>query len=268
MDGQSPEQVALTAEAAPAVKPSCFLGMPHSGQMTPETLFSLTNAGGKCRMLLAYAASSLLCHNFNQLWCQALNGPEEDKPGVRPEFFAMHHSDIAAPTDWLDVLLGELDATGATMVSAAVAIKDFRGLTSTALLDVQENKLRRLTVRELDELPETFAADDIARAWGMPEEDPNRFVLCVNTGLWVCRFGDWAETICFETGDRIEQRDGKFVPMVFPEDWLFSSTLVSKGFKVAATKKVPVIHFGRAPFATGGENKGWGRLTSDEWFPI
>jgi hypothetical protein len=246
----------------------CLIGMPHSGQMCPETFLSLTNSGERCSIELAMAASSLLCHNFNQLWCQALNGTQEGK-GPRPEFFAMHHSDIAAPPNWLDRLIEEMEARQAVLCSAVVAIKDFRGLTSTALLDVQESKLRRITVRELDSLPETFDAFDVAKAWGLPLEDPRRYVLCANTGLWACRFsGDWVEQVAFENGDRIVQRDGEYVPMVFPEDWMFSSTLAQMQLKVVCTKKFPLIHFGRAPFATGGDNKPWGHKEHDDFFPV
>lgn len=259
---------AADTEPPPTEKPVCLLGLPHSGSMTPATMLSLTNAGSRCRIELGISGSSLLCHNFNQLWCQALNR-KVDEVRERPSYFAMHHSDLAAPPNWLDDLLTIMGETGATMVSAVAAIKDFRGLTSTALLDVKENTLRRVTVHELETLPETFDAAMLAQAWGLPTDEPDRFVLCANTGLWVCDFrGEWVEQVAFENGDRIERKGDEFVPLVFSEDWLFSSTLAAKGLKVVVTRKVPLIHFGQAPFALGHGNKPWGHTKEDSWFSI
>jgi hypothetical protein len=241
---------------------TCVLGFPHNGGMVPDAMFSLTQASRQIETSVNFAASSLLCHNFNQLWCSALNA------SPRPDLFALHHADLCAPPGWLDVLTEELVSTGADMVGTVVALKDARGLTSTAILDSETSKLRRLTVKEIAELPETFGIAELHKAWELPG-DVSRYVLCINSGLWVCRMGDWSEKVCFTIGDRIDKMDdGKFIPRVFSEDWLFSSTLSTMGVKVMVTRKVGVIHFGIAPFGTGGKFRPWGQLEHDEWSDI
>lgn len=243
-----------------AERPVVFLGMPHSGSMCPESMVSMGQASnGGLDVQLQMQGSSLLVRNFNGLWCDALNADP------RPTYFAMHHSDIAAPPGWLDRLVEILDRESATMVSATVAIKSFDGFTSTALLDTKTSLRRRLTVRESLELPEVFGARDVAELFGI---DPERSALLLNTGLWVCRFAGepWIEDVCFETGDDIRRgEDGKFRTYVFPEDWLWAAMLQAKGLKVIGTRAVPTVHFGRTPYAMGGERKPWGGLEKDEW---
>ena len=236
-----------------------YLGLPHSGSMCPETMMSLGQASSKRTLdvSLGFHGSSLLCRNFNALWCEALN----QEP--RPDYCAMHHSDIVAPPGWLDVLVANLEETGADMVSAVVAIKDYNGLTSTAVLDLAAKRRRRLTVTECLSLPEVFGAEEAGALYGIKPSDA---VLLVNTGLWVCRFAGnpWIEDVCFQTGDEIRKgEDGKFRAHVFPEDWLWSLTLHNKGLKVIAARTVETIHFGRTPFVIG--KNVWGGLKEDPW---
>lgn len=261
--------------ATDADRPLCMLAVPHNGYIVPEALGTLAAASARVHVDVLQVGSSLLCHNFNKAWCDALNHDP------RPDYFAMCHSDISAPANWIDVMLDELEATGADFCSAVVPIKDFRGLTSTALMDAGNGTLRRLVAHELRSvneagerlLPDTFTGADLAKLFGMPP-DAN-VALCVNSGLWVCKFGAWAEGICFETGDRITRdpdpthpRGERFIARVFSEDWLFSSSLVAKGIKVIATQKIPVLHFGRAPFGAGGPNhRPWG-MAHDEWIEL
>lgn len=235
-----------------------YVGLPHSGQMCPETMMSLgsASAGRTLDVSMGFHGSSLLCRNFNALWCEALNLEP------RPDYFAMHHADITAPGGWLDKLVAKLEEHDADMVSAVVAIKDFHGLTSTAVLDLETSKRRRLTVAETLSLPEVFGADEAGALFGLA---PGKSVLMVNTGLWVCRFdAEWVESVCFETGDDIRKgEDGKFRAHVFPEDWLWSAMLAQKGLKVLATRAVETVHFGRTPFVMG--SKPWGGLKEDPW---
>ncbi len=257
-----------TDRAPPLEKPLCLVGLPHSGSMTPESMSSLTQASETCRVDVVPQGSSLLCHNFNRLWAHALNMVP------RPKYFAMHHSDILAPPGWVDLMIAEMEAHDAVMCSAVVAIKDFFGLTSTALMDATDGTIRRVTSHEMALLPKTFDGESLRRLWDVPDE--HEIALCVNTGLWVCRFDEWAEGICFETGDSITReakpghpRGEEFVARVFPEDWMFSSELAKQGRKVIATQKLSVIHFGRAPFGSGGSNhKSWGSSQTDRWFPL
>jgi hypothetical protein len=265
MDGEaiSSGEISGSKTIEPEVKPlTCVLGFPHNGSMVPDAMFSLTQASQKIDTKVNFAASSLLCQNFNQLWCSALN----DSP--RPDLFALHHADLCAPPGWLDMLTEEMIDKGADMMGTVVAIKDPRGLTSTAVLDSKTSTLRRVTIREAALLPETFGIADIVKAWELPG-DADRYVLCVNSGLWVCRMAPWCETVFFTIGDRIDKtEDGKFVPRVFSEDWLFSADLATKGVKVMCTRKVGVIHFGISPYGTGGRHQAWGRMEHDEWLAV
>lgn len=243
--------------------PVVFLALPHAGSMCPESMVSLGLASnGRFQVELQAQGSSLLARNFNGLWCDALNA------SPRPKYFAMHHSDIVAPRGWLDTLVDILEAENADMVSSVVAIKDFNGLTSTALLDLDAESRRRLKVAEVAELPEVFDAKQVAELFGL--DKPERAVLLVNTGLWVCRFADqpWIEDAHFHTGDGIRQgEDGRFRAHVFPEDWLWSAEMAARGLKVLATRAIPTVHFGRTPYAMGGERKPWGSSEPDAWVP-
>lgn len=197
---------------------------------------------------------SLLPFCFNRIWCDALNY----KRACPVTHFAMIHDDVCPEPGWLDVLLDELDATGADMVSAVAPIKNGYGLTSTAV-DVGGNPWvpRRLSMTEVFDLPETFGVDDVP--WREPDSR-----LLVNTGLWVCRFdGGWPEQVCFRQQDRIErQPNGDYVARTIPEDWDFSRQLQSHGLKVVATRKVGLYH-GRQEFHNRGP---WGAWTTDEAF--
>lgn len=259
MPDGSPEPAETTE--APVGNPLVFLGLPHSGTMCPEAMVSLGLASkGKLDVQVEYRGSSLLAANFNGLWSVALNMEP------RPNYFAMHHSDVAAPRGWLDRLVDTLEAEGADMVSACIALKDFNGLTSTALLDLETGKRRRLTITETLKLPEVFSAADVAELWGLPY--PSQTALLANTGLWVSRFAgeEWIEGIHFETGDDIRRsEDGKFCAHVDPEDWLWSADLARRGLVVLCSRALPIAHYGRTAFAMGGDMKPWGILEADEW---
>lgn len=257
----TPPAASDAPEREPLTTPlTCLLGMPSNCWVHSDVVVSIPTAGDRVvEAKVKFAAGSLLCHVFNQLWCDALN----TEP--RPNLFAMHHADVSADPGWLDTLVEEMFHTGADLLSCVIPIKDARGVTSTGLLDTKEGKLRRVTVRELAALPETFGERELVEAWKL-EGEPGRYVMCANTGLWVCKFGAWAESVCFEIHDRIEKdADGAFVARVFSEDWLFSSTLATMGLTVKATQKIPVIHYGTHAFAAGGDVPPWGRVGHDGW---
>src|SRR5271169_2349317 len=108
---------------------SVLLGLPHYGELAPEAVVSLILPTQKHRLKIQTNCASLLAHNFNRLWCAALN--QREKLGLT--HFAMHHADVAAPSGWLDTLVDEMHRVGADVLSCVIALKDARGLTSTAL---------------------------------------------------------------------------------------------------------------------------------------
>lgn len=84
----------------------------------------------------------------------------------------------------------------------------------------------------------------------------------VNTGLWVCDFSKpWVEEHAFRILDTIMKTpEGRFLPRTLPEDWGFSAWLADRGLKVCATRKVKVIHHGRASYSN---DHVWGTWETD-----
>lgn len=240
---------------------SCLLAVPHQGTVATGAMISIGSATlGKLAVRLAVRSSSAMTHNFNGLWCDALN------LDPRPDFWAMHHADLEGPPGWLDRLVAELDR-GVDVVSACVAIKDRRGLTSTTVIDPNTLRHRRITVAELAELPETFGVKDIPWA-------PEGAYLGINTGLWACGFRagwavpspgqpPWIERVCFQILDRIEKNsEGQFVAMMVPDDWHFAMWCHDQGLEVRATRAIDVLHHGASGFPNAGQ---WGTCKADEW---
>ena len=228
-------------------RPAVRLGMPGYAGLTGAAAkgFWLATTPGRFAIKRHAVEGSLLANNFNRLWCWALNEAKTD----RCDYFAMQHADIEPDAGWLDVLIDELDRTGLDVLGVPAPIKDARGLTSTALARDDGDTWRvhaRLTVAELQRLPETFTAADVG---GRP--------LLLNTGLWACRFNpEWARLCRFTINDRIVVGpDGEYRPEVEPEDWFFSRLLNELGLKVGCTRKVRLTH--RGPFAFPND-RAWG----------
>lgn len=226
-----------------------FLGMPGYGELTAGAARGFWRATRRpdSRVYRQYNEGSLLASNFNSLWCGALNLCHRGEP-VR--YFAMQHADIEPQDWWLDTLIEEMEVRGLDLLGVAVAIKDQKGLTSTALARPDGNNWRihcRLTMTEIyNRLPETFTSDDV----GHP--------LLLNTGLWVCRFDEaWAKKVRFTINDRItfNPRLDRYVPETEPEDWYFSRLCHELGLKIGCTRKIAVEHRGGMSFPN---DRPWG----------
>lgn len=227
---------------------STFIALPHYGELTPESLPGLTMPSQRSRVILQLGHGSLLALVFNRLWCQALN----DRQERRLTHFAMHHADVQAPPCWLDTLIDEQERAGADILSVSLPIKDGRGLSSTGIRRPDTGEIRRLTMKELHELPATFSAKDI---------DPSQWLM-INTGLWVCDFTrPWVEEVCFSILDQT-CRDGRgnFEARTLPEDWNFSGWAARQGLKVYATRIIPAVHHGRAAYPN---DTVWGDWPTD-----
>ncbi len=213
----------------------------------------LTATGGACDIVAHISPSmSLINHCFNHAWAQALN--LRNKVGAT--HFAMIHSDICPDARWLDTLLGELVERDADIVSAVVPIKSKQGLTSTGVQVAEDlwgpPMPRRLTLKEVYDLPETFGEADL--------EGP----ILLNTGLWMCDLRkDWCDRIWFESLERISTNtEGDFVAQCISEDWLFSARLkASYDAKLFATRKVSLRHSGEAQYSN---DHAWGTWETDE----
>lgn len=189
------------------------------------------------QVMWQYQEGSLLANNFNRLWCQALNVRHK---GEQLDYFAMQHADVEPEPFWLDAMIEELERHNLDVLGAVVPIKDGNGLTSLALHDDGNNWRAkcRLTMTEAFRLPETFTSEDV----GSP--------LLLNTGLWVCRMGDWCKKVRFTINDRIvyDEKTDQYHAEVEPEDWYFSRLLHELNLRIGATRKVRLIHRGTSPF--------------------
>lgn len=139
-----------------------FLGVPHSSLVFSDSISSIVSASlGRHDVRIGMASSSLLCYNFNRPWADALIY------SPRPDYFAMHHSDIRAPDGWVNTLIESLEQHGADMISAVVPTKTLGGHTSTAVVDLEGYRRRRLTVREVAQLPPVFDARMAGALYGV-----------------------------------------------------------------------------------------------------
>lgn len=194
-------------------------------------------------------------HNFNMIFCEALR----QRHSENVDHFAMLHTDIGAERAWIDTLIEELDRTGADIMSVVVAIKDNRGLTTTGVRYPGVWGTRRLTMKEVMRLPETFAITDT--------DEPDQ-ILAINTGCWVARFpkDGWPDRFPgFQNEHRIVWRNGEPVPDFDSEDWLFSDWAHAQGLKVYATRKVKAFHRGALDYPN---DCAWGTCATEQQRPV
>lgn len=207
---------------------------------------------------------SALCRSFNVLWSTALahtkgHGTRGNRMGLT--HFAMLHDDIEPSRDWVDCLMDEMTVTGADVVSAVSPIKDRRGVSSTAIGRPGDKwNQRRLTFKELGQLPETFTIETLRKA-GLADDDD---CLLVNTGCFLANLliPQWfqqdkpGEVFCFRMVDRLLiDAKGDYTVDFAPEDWNFSRWCALHGVKLAATRKVRIRHFGN--FAYPNVPEAW-----------
>lgn len=228
-----------------------FLATPGYGRQTNAAGRAIWRASADMDSVwVAGENSSLLAANFNCLWCEALNIVHR---GKRVDYFAMIHDDISAPDGWLDELIDEMEAHDLDMLGVVVPIKDTRGLSSCALHKEGDNwqVAARLTMREVFRLPETFTSNDLGHK------------LLLNTGMWVCRFGEWAKQVHFEINDRIvfDKRRNMYRPQNESEDWYFSRLCHELDLKIGATRKIKVAHRGELDFTN---DVPWGSCEFDD----
>ena len=244
-----------------ALAAAAFHEYPTSGK-----LFDLLKLGRR---------GSLVSKNRNELWAEAIRSRRNE--GV--SHFASLDTDVCPEAWWLDKLFGELVRLQADLVSVVAGIKDDRGVTTTAVGYAHEpfGFARRLTMKEVVQLPETFCLRDLLEA-GIASEGQ---CLLANTGCFLCDLRrPWVTAthppvfgadlppeglrtlrVYFTVLDRIRLVDGEPMVDVAGEDWNFSRMLANEGASVWATRKVYAEHAGDA---TWPNNKAWGRLERDE----
>jgi hypothetical protein len=213
---------------AAKVRPRLVVGLPtydgrrYNGKAMSEIL-GISNLDVRCIEI----QNSLLALAFNQAWAAALND--------NATFFLMLHEDIIPVTDqWVAVMFRELMDRRADVISVVSPIKTPDGLTSTAVETDDPWNPRRLTMTEVYERPETWTEEG----------------LLLNTGLMLVDFrAPWVNDAYFTINDRIIRKPtGEYMAEVQPEDWNISRTARAAGAKLYATRKVTVLHVGRAGY--------------------
>lgn len=231
-------------------KERVFIGVPtHDGTIIAGLIPAIVNASSQGATMYRTRAHSLLAHNFNVLYCQALNGRRKPDEFTH---FCLIHSDILPEAGWLGKMLDIMAENGAGVLSAVSPIKNMKGLTSTGVDRGTEDDpwmVQRLTLNEIHKLPESFT-------------DPK---LVVNTGLMLVDIRQpWAEKVYFEIQDSIvKMPDGNFHARVHAEDWHFSRQVRALGGSVWATRAVKLAHVGRHEFMNAF---AWGSCETDPNF--
>lgn len=215
---------------------------------------------------------------FNELLCRCLTNVELPE-GESFTYWCLLHSDVVPLQQWwLDILIDELETHGATVIHSPCCIKDLRGITSTAVSDMNDEwgANRKLTLHELHSSPETFGLADVLKLW--EAEEPGSVAafgtgtsvcLSPNTGCMVVKMGDWVRSFPgFEQRSRIvheklEDGSWKSHAEVAPEDWRFGRWCALNGLKVVGTRKVTTAHMGMVPWGT---DQSWGQQKRDEIF--
>jgi hypothetical protein len=200
--------------------------------------------------------NSILTLTFNSLLAQALN--LRDKEGAT--HFAMLHNDIVPLVpNWVDILMDELVAHDLDMIAAVVPIKNEKGLTSTASDHLGYPwGVRRLTMTEIMELPETFTVNDIKHREGDA-------CLLLNSGCTLMKINeDWMTGLHYRQQDRIVRclSTNSWVAQGQSEDWDFSRQLAARGCRLGATRKIPLFH----QLPQYHNESAWGTQKVDEDF--
>jgi hypothetical protein len=254
-------------------KVACFIGMPtYNGEVRYDVATRgqnhATNDQGNKLCVQMYEGGSSLPQVYNKLWIQGLGSQQ-------PRFthWAMLHADLLPDAYWVDTLYNVMQETGATIVSAVAAIKDSKGVTSTAVGPIGDDfTYRRLTVSELEKLPETFGIEEVKAAGMWQESEFDDACLLVNTGCmlvdmsWEPWFAMQPDGItmafCMEQKHRIQKwPNGQWNPEFAPEDWLMSRYVAKYGGKCVATTKVKTVHVGTYGYPSTGT---WGGKTDVE----
>ena len=254
-----------------AQRPKIFLAVPGHGAMGAHddvwmSVLAFATAQTEITTMVSRAHNSLLARNFNMLWSEALARRQTD--GVT--HFAMLHTDVVPDRFWVDTLWEECTRLNADIVSAVIPIKSPEGLTSTGISNPADPwTVRRLTMTEVMDLPETFDFNMLRRA-EMAEPDDT---MVVNTGCWIADLRKpWVDAVddrgrlkCYFTIDDevVPDGEGHYHVNVQPEDWNFSRMVqaTSPEAKVYATRKVTVQHKGEASYPN---NVAWGNEQTDQ----
>lgn len=248
--------------------PTIVVGFPfYPGNVEPDAILAATvfAQSDKFNITFAKVGGSNTAKAFNILWAGALNAYQRGNA----QKFALLHSDCIPEAGWLETLHDLQEERGLAVISAVSPIKNQHGLTSCGFDCEQCDpwKVRRLTMTEVMDLPETFQTADLV-ASGISQGTP----LLINTGCMLIDLSrpEWQEEdeagdllFLFTFFDRIRRnsRTGKREAHSISEDWNFSRLMAARGIPYAATRKVKMIHEGRWSYKNW---TAWGDWKTDE----
>lgn len=256
---------------APVAVPKVALTLPFIYQVEDSSRRAayLYASEMKYRVSAMPSLSSALCYGLNRPWAMMENDPEPF------DYWAILHADVDPGIFWLDKCIERLERGGYDVMNACSAIKDDRGLTSTGFGSIQDDDyfIRRITMTELHELPETFDISHVIAQIGLdgfPAEKrpvalfPNTAVLVVKLKGDDGKYKPWVKKFPgFQMKDWIDRSEGVAVARNVPEDWFFGQWAGKNGLRVGATREPSVEHFGSKNYTT---RCPWGIQKTDESF--
>jgi hypothetical protein len=174
---------------------------------------------------------SLLANSFNLGWQGFVNAtadPNEANGGPY-DYFLLIASDVEPNDNFMHLMVEELELHKYAALGCVVAIKDNRGMTSTAVGQISNRwtEARKLTMTEVDQLPLTFGVEECLQflEWKqgncfeklLAHPEPRwQCDLCLlpNTGCLLIKMADWCwEFPGFEIRDQFyEWHDDRWLP--------------------------------------------------------
>lgn len=214
-----------------------FIGVPtHNNQIGIGTARCLARTGTTPSTIMMQARS-LLCINFNDLLCQAVNSGATH--------FCLLHSDIEIDQDdWIDEMLKLMSREQVDVLSVASPIKNTQDF-SCGISDANCYKRRRFSREDLAGLPPTFKTTDVRQQFDEPAG-----VMIFNTGCLMMRLSKIDPVVvAFQMIDKIERKNGKLACDNVPEDWFFSVVCHKLAIPYACTREIRLLHSGFATWS-------------------
>lgn len=251
-----------------------WLGRPNYEGKVTEMMDEAMNRATGPGFVIDKFKFSILPTSFNHLLCNALNNRKEKEI----THFCLLHSDIVPETKgWLEMMIDEMKRFNLHAISVVSPIKSPHGITSTAIDLSQypgqnEFAVRRLVMKEIMRLPETFMAEDVTKI--IPWDDKIEPVLLVNTGLFMIdleapdlekHVEEGKLNFEFVTKIRRNPHNMKFEALTLPEDWGFSKMMHRVGWRWAATRRIQLAHIGDWIFTN---DQAWGLCDTDPDCPV
>jgi hypothetical protein len=253
-------------------RPRVFIGVPYYTHVHNSTQLACMQWASDQHLDVGteFQCSSILTNSFNKLLMDCFNHPNQF------DLFCLLHADVIPRIHrqppgrgfWLDVMVRDLYEHGLDVLHVPAAIKDVRGVTSTAVgrkdWGQQWNHVKKLSVREIGLLPKVFTLRDCERLldltrFGASEE----LCLLPNTGCMLVRIDKLRERRF--PGFRFEDElhwgsDGKVTAGNVPEDWNFGRWCAHNGLRVGGTTNLATTHVGPHEFVS---DQDWGCVLSE-----